>query len=220
MKTEPINAGAQAEMERQLGCRFCPDGRFAEMSLPLADYREQTAPIPGVSFGFYTGEPAPLQALVAQVDDSWCRYYTDTSAAFCAWVDGQVVSFCLVDTDAACILSLPGLRVGSIGCVGTLPAFRPSGAGASACGWWPLPPSCSGRRAVISPTSPTPPLTTGMPGWAIRSSPGSPSCNAGFGLFLGLQLPVAKSSKPNWWTKSPHSAILGLRKGCGFHDIG
>lgn len=129
MKTEPINAGAQAEMERQLGCRFCPDGRFAEMSLPLADYREQTAPIPGVSFGFYTGEPAPLQALVAQVDDSWCRYYTDTSAAFCAWVDGQVVSFCLVDTDAACILSLPGLRVGSIGCVGTLPAFRGRGIG-------------------------------------------------------------------------------------------
>ena len=45
--------------------------------------------------------------------------------AYCAFVDGRVAAFCLVED----MCTFQGLRVGGPGCVGTLPEFRRQGIG-------------------------------------------------------------------------------------------
>lgn len=115
--------------EQNLNCRFCEDGVFAEMSMPLGEYREKTAPIEGVTYGFFTGDLAELHKAVAQVDASWVQYYTPGTPVLCGFINGKVVSFCIVEEDPACIIAAPGLRIGSIGCVGTLPEYRGHGIG-------------------------------------------------------------------------------------------
>lgn len=116
-------------LEQRLGCRICEDGIFAEMGMTLGGYREKTTPIPGVEYGFYSGDLAPLQQAVAAVDEDWAQYFTGGSPVFCGFMDGQIVSFCIVDADDDSPLALPGVRVGSIGCVGTLPQHRGGGIG-------------------------------------------------------------------------------------------
>lgn len=129
MNGEYINPEKQAQMAQALGCVFCEDGRYEEMSMPLADYAEHTSPIGGVTFGFYQGELAPLHAAVAAVDPEWLQYFTGKSPVFCAMTEGQIASFCMVDLEADCLISRPGEHVVSIGCVGTVPAFRRRGIG-------------------------------------------------------------------------------------------
>lgn len=124
-----INDQRMREMEKRLGCTFSDEGEFAEMALSLADYREKTHPIEGVMFGVYEGDATALRELVATIDDKWCRYFTETTRVFCAFSEGEVVSFCIVDTNADCMLSHDALRVGSIGCVGTIEGYRHRGIG-------------------------------------------------------------------------------------------
>ena len=129
MNHEIVDSIRVKEMERRLGCIFCEDGTFAEMSLHLADYREQTSPIADVEFRLYRGDMDVIREMVAEVDDEWVRYVHEDTDVFCGFADGRPVSFCLIDTEADCILSRPGLQVGSIGCVGTVPAYRKRGIG-------------------------------------------------------------------------------------------
>ena len=121
---EQLDWNKMRQFEKKLGCRFCDDGEYAEMSLTLGSYREQTEPIAGVTYGFYSGSMEELRELVAQVDPTWTRYYREGTPVFCAWLEGEPVSFCIVEPDNECALALPGVRVGSIGCVGTLPQYR------------------------------------------------------------------------------------------------
>ena len=117
----------QTKLERfcqRLNCDLCDDGPFAEMSMPLEGYQEQTAPIEGITYGFYDGPVEVLQAAVAQVDDTWVQYFGGKSRVFCAWLGEELVSFCIVEGDDNCPLAVPGVRVGSIGCVGTVPQHR------------------------------------------------------------------------------------------------
>lgn len=118
-------------MQAHLGCVFTENGTFAEMMMYISDYREKTLPIKDTTFGFYHGDTANLKQLVASVDDDWVKYFDEDSQVFCGSVNGQTVSFCIVDTDAEaqCILSPDGKPVGTIGCVGTAPQFRGLGIG-------------------------------------------------------------------------------------------
>lgn len=129
MKKEYIDRKRLKEMEDRLGCTFCSDGTFAEMSLDLENYRERTLPIAHVDFAFYHGSTGHIREVVAQVDPDWCRYFHENESIFCGYLDDRIVSFCIVDANADCILSRPGIRVGSIGCVGTIPEHRGMGIG-------------------------------------------------------------------------------------------
>lgn len=129
MIEENLNQTKLKEMEKELGCRFCSDGIFAEMSLDLPNYQEKTAPIPGAQFSFFKGSISDVKDAVAKVDDDWVQYFNNAQDVFCGCVGGRIVSFCIVDTYADCILSRDGIRIGSIGCVGTVPEMRGQGIG-------------------------------------------------------------------------------------------
>ena len=129
MKQEQVNQERMKEMEVQMGCRFCEDGEFAEMSLTLEKYEEKTEPIASVTFGFYHGDVQELKKAVALVDEDWVQYFDEESPVFCAYLGNRIASFCLVEEDSGCMLAVPGSRVGSIGCVGTVPEFRCRGIG-------------------------------------------------------------------------------------------
>lgn len=114
-----LNALAEAK-----GWEYCPDGTFAEMGVHIGEYQEKTAPIPGITFGFYSGKLEQLHGIVAQVEPEWVQYFEESTPVFCAYENGAPISFCIVEEDDSCPLAVPGVRVGSIGCVGTLPACR------------------------------------------------------------------------------------------------
>jgi ribosomal protein S18 acetylase RimI-like enzyme len=130
MKHEIINETRMREMERNLGCVFCKDGECAEMSLDVGGYTEKTAPIPGITFGRFDGDVETIRAIVRQVEPDWAKYFSEDSFIFCAYANGEPISFCLVDELAdGCMLARPGIKVGSIGCVGTVPQYRRRGIG-------------------------------------------------------------------------------------------
>ena len=54
--------------------------------------------------------------------------YFDGVEVFCGYSGGKIASFCILDDDVDCLFS-DGTRVGSIGCVGTVPPFRRRGIG-------------------------------------------------------------------------------------------
>ncbi|MGN0667096.1 MAG: GNAT family N-acetyltransferase [Huintestinicola sp.] len=129
MRKENIDPAKQKEMSDRLGCVFCDDGDYAEMSMELHNYTEKTSPIPDVEFGFFHGDISLLRAAVAKVDEDWVQYFGKDSSVFCGYVNGWPVSFCIVDIDADCIISSPDSRIASIGCVGTIPDYRKQGIG-------------------------------------------------------------------------------------------
>lgn len=124
MKHEHIDQDKLLRMQQRLGCQFCQDGTYAEMSLELTHYREKTQSIPGVTYGFYHGDLDTLRQAVGAVDEEWVQYFCAESCVYCGFVDGKIASFCIVDVEADCIVSTKDCRVGSIGCVGTLPEYR------------------------------------------------------------------------------------------------
>ncbi len=129
MKEERINDRVLREMENRLGCVFCNDGEFAEMSIQLSSYKERTKPIENVSFGFYKNTIDRIKKVVSLVDSQWEQYFNENDPVFCGYVGEKIVSFCLVEEERDCILTIPGIRVGSIGCVGTIPEYRGRGIG-------------------------------------------------------------------------------------------
>ena len=130
MKHEITDENRMRELTRDRGWLFHEDGEFAEMSIDTGGYTEKTNPIPGVTFGRYTGDVEKLRGLVGAVEEGWFKYFSSDSEIFCGFVDGEPVSFCLIDENADdCILARPDLKVGSIGCVGTHPKHRKRGIG-------------------------------------------------------------------------------------------
>ncbi|MCI5669059.1 MAG: GNAT family N-acetyltransferase [Oscillospiraceae bacterium] len=79
----------------------------------------------GADFEFCRGSGLP--EAVAAVDRDWVQYF-DGGEIFCGYSGGKIASFCLLDDDVDCLFS-DGTRVGSIGCVGTVPEFRRRGIG-------------------------------------------------------------------------------------------
>ncbi len=113
------------DFEQRMKCRFHDDGEYAEMAQPLKAYKEQTKPIDGVTYGYYHGDVVTLQNCVREVDDEWVEYFPEGCTAFCAFLGEELVSFCLVDEMDDGVLS--GDKIGSIGCVGTVPKHRGHG---------------------------------------------------------------------------------------------
>lgn len=126
---ESIDCKKREEMAQRLGCTFCEDGIFSEMILDLADYKEKTLPIDGISFGFYHGDIRVIRQIVAAVDEAWVKYFHETTLVFCGYSKGNPISFCILDVDADCILATSNKRIGAIGCVGTVPQYRNRGIG-------------------------------------------------------------------------------------------
>ena len=84
-----------------------------------------------VSFQFYEGPLEDLQKAVAEVDEGWVKYYHEEnlSKAFCAFQNGKVVSFCLVDDFGTHPFLGKEAKFGGPGCVGTVPEARRQGIG-------------------------------------------------------------------------------------------
>ena len=105
-------------------------GERVEMGMDIVGFTADKSHAPeGISFGFYSGNHEELLEAVSEVDEEWVQYFTDDERVFCGFKDGKAVSFCIVDKDVSCLLSDGKSRVGSIGCVGTVPAFRKQGTG-------------------------------------------------------------------------------------------
>ncbi len=85
-------------------------------------------PESGAGFGVFSGSPEELRAAVAAVEPDWVPYFAE-GEFFCATVGGKIASFCILGRDETCILSRGDSRMGSIGCVGTVPEFRRRGIG-------------------------------------------------------------------------------------------
>lgn len=104
-----------------------PEETFTELTLDLRTWTP-AAPVPcpdGVTFGLYEGDVAALREAVALVDEDWVQYFGESDHTYCAFADGEVVAFCLLDDFG----EAEGLRVNGPGCVGTVPAWRKQGIG-------------------------------------------------------------------------------------------
>ncbi len=115
-------------------------GDFTEMALALADFSVPHYDVPeNTELGFYSGDIEALRKAVAEVDEEWVQYFNEGDLFFCCFMDGELASFCIVGEDERCLLSDGSSKVGSIGCVGTVPKFRRKGLGlhmvALAAGW-------------------------------------------------------------------------------------
>ena len=106
------------------------DGSFTEMELPLDGFSVPEVSLPeNAEFGFYSGDTDTLRRAVNEVDEEWVQYFTDDGLFFCCLVDREIASFCIVGGDEDFLLSDGAARIGSVGCVGTVPKFRKKGLG-------------------------------------------------------------------------------------------
>lgn len=105
-------------------------GEFVEMGMDISGFRADTAHAPdNANYRFFDGEHSELLRAVGEVDEEWVQYFTDDNKVFCAFKNNELASFCIVDEEVHCLLSDGKNKVGSIGCVGTLPRFRKQGIG-------------------------------------------------------------------------------------------
>ena len=112
---------------RKIG--FETGGEFAEMELSLTDFAVPEIPVSeNISFGYFEGDMNELKKAVAEVDEEWVQYFGH-EPVFCGFADGKIAGFCIVSDNETCLLSDGRSRIGSIGCVGVVPAFRRNGIG-------------------------------------------------------------------------------------------
>lgn len=103
---------------------------FCEMELPLRDFVPPPYSAPAdVKFGFYEGDISALRSAAAAVDEEWVQYFEDGGCFFCGFHGEDTAAFCILGEDECCALSDGKSKIGSIGCVGTLPQFRRKGLG-------------------------------------------------------------------------------------------
>lgn len=109
-----------------LGNEFCE--MFVDMSRAAVPHG-YSDPLPPseADFRFISGATDELVSAVKSVDEEWVQYFD--SDIFCGFVGGRLVSFCIVEDDVTCALSGGDIRMGSVGCVGTIPSARGRGIG-------------------------------------------------------------------------------------------
>ena len=116
----------QAEFEKQ-GYTFEPN---VEMDMCLKDYTMPQMPVPeGVTFDYYKGSLAELREAVAKVEENWVQFFNEGDCFYCGFLDGKIVSLCILGFDDDWVISDSSMRVGSVGCVGTVPEYRKKGIG-------------------------------------------------------------------------------------------
>lgn len=103
-----------------------------EMMLPLNEFNPMLydrKPDGNVSFGYFSGDYDKLKHDVYRVADDWVDYFKEDEKIYCAFIDGEVVSFCIVDDMGEYTLNGKKIKIGGPGCVGTLPEYRNRGIG-------------------------------------------------------------------------------------------
>ena len=108
-------------------------GEFNEMSLELDGFNKaeelmSAADTSCVTRYCDTGIEDARNA-VAKVDEDWVQYFNDTDSIYCVYANNEIASFCIVGNDETCLLSDGSTKVGSVGCVGTIPEYRRRGFG-------------------------------------------------------------------------------------------
>ena len=101
---------------------------IAEMYGNSGELRLDVKQPDGVEFRYEPGGSERLKHAVSAVDEDWVQYFSD-GEIFCAYCGGEIAAFCIVEDDVDCIFSDGTVRVGSVGCVGTVPKFRRQGIG-------------------------------------------------------------------------------------------
>ncbi len=101
---------------------------IAEMYGNSGELRLDVKQPAGVEFGYEPGCSERLNHAVSAVDEDWVQYFGE-GEAFCAYCGGEIAAFCIAEDDVDCIFSDEAVRVGSVGCVGTVPKFRRQGIG-------------------------------------------------------------------------------------------
>ena len=108
------------------------DCTYEEMVLRLEEFdahRYDKALDASITFGYFEGNRTELLKIVEQVDASWVEFYGKEERAFCGFLDGKVVSFCIVENMGTHKINGQTFKIGGPGCVGTLPECRNKGIG-------------------------------------------------------------------------------------------
>lgn len=104
--------------------------RYVEMDMLLSEYQMPQMTVPeGISFAFYEGPIEELHKAVAAVEEDWVQYFDGSSRYFCGFSGDKIVSFCIACYDEDCVIADGQKRIGSVGCVGTVPKYRKQGIG-------------------------------------------------------------------------------------------
>jgi ribosomal protein S18 acetylase RimI-like enzyme len=82
-----------------------------------------------VSFGYYDGDMDVLKEAVAKVVPHWVDFFSENARIYCGYVDGKIVSFCMIQDFGEHIMDGKNRKIGGPGCVGTLPEYRDLGIG-------------------------------------------------------------------------------------------
>ena len=82
-----------------------------------------------ISFGYYEGDLGELKKAVRRVVEYWAESYNGKHRIFCGYINGKVVSFCLIEDKGVHNIGGQNLKIGGPGCVGTLPEYRKKGIG-------------------------------------------------------------------------------------------
>ena len=116
----------QAYFEKQ-GYTFAP---YVEMDMWLKGYEMPGMPVPeGVTFDYYKGRLSDLHEAVFKVEEDWVQYFNEGDCVYCGFLNGKIVSVCILGFDDDWVISDSSMRVGSVGCVGTVPEYRKQGIG-------------------------------------------------------------------------------------------
>lgn len=109
---------------------FSSAGGCDEMLFKLSDFRLDELKLHGsevAEYGWYEGDMEDIHKAVAAVDEGWVQYFTNPKNIYVARVDGEIASFCLIDTNCRNYLTDMYGKIGMPGCVGTVPHFRNKG---------------------------------------------------------------------------------------------
>ncbi|MCR5557938.1 MAG: GNAT family N-acetyltransferase [Butyrivibrio sp.] len=123
--------GAPSESWRFFEKRgFVSEGGCDEMILDLNDFEFEKLSLHGsdiADYGWFDGDMKDIKAAVSLVDESWTQYFTKPENIYVGKVQGEIASFCMVDTNCQNYLTDKYGKVGMPGCVGTVPKFRDKG---------------------------------------------------------------------------------------------
>ena len=108
------------------------DWIFDEMILRLNEFDQHKYEKPldtAISFDFFEGNREELLKIVEQVDEDWVEFFVGDGRVLCGYLDGKVISFCHVNNIGTYEINGRIIKIGGLGCVGTLPEYRDRGIG-------------------------------------------------------------------------------------------
>lgn len=112
--------------------RMQKDKPSSEMFLNLREFDENCYEkkfSENVTFGYLNKDHDELLAVVKKVMPIWVPLFDGRTNVYCGFVDGKIVSFCMVEDLGEHILVGERVNIGSPGCAGTLPEYRNRGIG-------------------------------------------------------------------------------------------